>query len=87
MISKYIKWSIVFTKTGIVQSCNYYGGLWASFNLDTLTATLSKEKSINKEEQNLANLKSLLNDSERILQIGNSDFGLSAIKQQWHIPE
>lgn len=51
-----------------------------------LNSVLS-EKKLNEKPQQVCGLEQFVAEGERILRLGNSSFGISDIKQQWHIPE
>lgn len=76
-----------FAKIYWVFSANFYGGAWASFNLDTLNSVLSEKNDNGDQKQIDEGLEKLLADGERIIRLGNTEFGLSNVKQEWHIPE
>lgn len=71
----------------IILSSNYYGGAWASFNLDTLNNLISEKANENKTDQLNEGLKALLTNEEKIISLGNDVFSLKNVVQEWHIPE
>lgn len=67
-------------------SSNCYGGVWASYNLDTLNNFFAT--GISSELETPAdNLKELLRDGETILRLGSNIYGIKNVKHQWHVPE
>ncbi|KAF2893593.1 hypothetical protein ILUMI_12580 [Ignelater luminosus] len=66
-----------------IDSNNYYGGLWASFNLDSISNILNSASNI---ETNLE-VKQFLTENEKIYQFGNDAFHMHTHSQIWHIPE
>lgn len=62
-----------------IFSNDYYGGLWASFNVEAIER-LCSDKIIHHDTQ------ISLNDGEKILPIGNNLFNLENISQGWNVP-
>ena len=63
-----------------IDSNNYYGGLWASFNLDAI-----HKLSANTEV--LEPPTDLINPDETTFALGNDFFSLKNFKTDWHIPK
>lgn len=66
-----------------VDNANYYGSIWASFNLDAI------HKSLVDTNDSLDNAPPIndVKEGEKLIKIGNSFFGIKDVKQAWHIPE
>lgn len=67
----------------IISSNNYYGGLWASFNLDSISNIINNASNTETD----VDVKQYVTESEKIYQIGNDAFHMSTHSQIWHIPE
>ncbi|KAJ8960383.1 hypothetical protein NQ314_006073 [Rhamnusium bicolor] len=63
---------------------DYYGGHWASFNLDAIQK-LQHKATYNSISQD--NLNELINENEELMRIGNDLFNIENFKFKWHIPE
>ncbi|KAJ8922725.1 hypothetical protein NQ315_007760 [Exocentrus adspersus] len=61
----------------------YYGGQWASFNLDAIQQRV-RENPICHPPENIAEL---LQQGEHALPIGNDLFNIENVSFNWHIPE
>lgn len=68
-----------------IFSNDFYGGMWASFNLEGMEKYVIKPQvSSNK---NVETNTELLKNGEHFLQIGNTLFGVSNVTHKWHIAE
>lgn len=61
-------------------SQDFYGGQWASFNLENINKVLAVKESLAGIENNLI-------ENEHVLPVGNNLFSIRDVKQKWHIPE
>lgn len=64
-------------------SQDYYGGFWASFNLEQIDKLCERNQNANVDIS--ADVQ--LNEGERLIQIGNNNFDLKNTSQKWSIPE
>lgn len=67
-----------------ICSNNYYGGLWASFNLDTISKI---DGNIRANLEIEVNTTELIKTSETLYAVGNDLFNISIQSQSWYIPE
>ncbi|KAK4886577.1 hypothetical protein RN001_002848 [Aquatica leii] len=65
-----------------IDSNNYYGGLWASFNLDSINKLVTEN-----ELRNELDKKDLLKENETLYSVGNNAFNLKIQSQTWNLPE
>ncbi|KAF5282161.1 hypothetical protein FQR65_LT02858 [Abscondita terminalis] len=65
-----------------IDSNNYYGGLWASFNLDAINKLETKN-----ELKNELDKKDLIKENETLYPVGNNFFNLRIQSQTWNVPE
>lgn len=66
-----------------IDSDNYYGGSWASFNLESIQELESVTKpSISSDAEGI-----ILADGERIIPLGNEKFLIKDVKQAWNLPD
>lgn len=66
-----------------IDSDNYYGGSWASFNLESIQELESTIKpSHNSDAEEIT-----LGDGERIVPFGNDQFLIKDVKQAWNLPD
>lgn len=62
-----------------VDSANYYGSIWASFNLDGISNLLSKRSDTKASDVTL-------NEGEKLVQLGNQEYDLRDVEQAWYVP-
>lgn len=62
-----------------VDSANYYGSIWASFNLDGISNLLSTTGDTKAGDVTL-------NEGEKLVKLGFKDYGLRDFEQAWYVP-
>ncbi|RZC42111.1 rab proteins geranylgeranyltransferase component A 1 [Asbolus verrucosus] len=65
-----------------IDSNNYYGGLWASFNLDAI-----QQLNVISERTEESFSSELVKENEKVFPVGNNLFNLKNVQIKWHIPE
>ncbi|KAI4462518.1 rab gdp-dissociation inhibitor [Holotrichia oblita] len=66
-----------------IDSQDYYGGFWASFNLEQIDKLCERNRNANIDLASDVQL----NEGERLIKIGNNNFDLKNASQKWNIPE